>query len=360
MKSFIRTIKKHARHLVWKLQILCGSIIEYFSTKTEAYAFFDPSLDSYNLGDSIISYYCRSILADYLDCNALMSVQTHQVCEKQQQKRLSHTKNKIVFGTNIISPQIEQYSIWSLPKSLLGYRGAIAMGVGLGHHSESASSMSAFVYRHIFSSAGIHSVRDSNTEALFHQAGIHNVVNTGCPTLWKLTPEHCLSIPSTKAESVVATITDYDRNPEMDAAMLSILQEEYSHVYVWIQGADDLKYLETLIDLSSVEIIEYSVNAYTSILTSKRVDYVGTRLHGGIHALNCGVRSLVISIDNRAEEMSRDFALPVIPRESVPNTLRNWINGDQKTELQLPWDNIAYWKSQFEENRKPFYSDPYV
>lgn len=350
MKEFIRKLKKHVHQLIWKVCIGYGNIIESCSVKNEEYALFDPSLDSYNLGDAIISHYCRSALADCLDCDNLMSVQTHRVCDKEKQQKLVHINKKILFGTNIISPQIERYSIWTLPKSLMGYHNTIAMGVGAGHHSESISTMSAFVYRRIFSSEGLHSVRDSNVETIFHQIGIHNVVNTGCPTLWRMTPEHCASIPSTKADKVVSTVTDYDRDPDKDVAMLNILQEEYAEVYVWIQGADDLKYLESLIDLSSVHIIEHSVQAYTSILVNEHIDYVGTRLHAGIHALNYGIRSLVISIDNRAEEMGRDFSLPVMQRKAVTSDLRNWINSDQNTMLHLPWDNIARWKAQFEKD----------
>lgn len=350
VKDIIKKYKKALKQWIWRLRIMCGKAVEACTEKDVEIAFFDPSLDTYNLGDEIISYYCRQALNEFYDCDHTLVVQTHRIADKETRHRLIRVKKKIVFGTNLISPNVERYSIWAFPKSLLGYRGTIAMGVGAGHHCEDASEMSQLVYGNIFSKEGIHSVRDSNTEFLFHQMGIHNVLNTGCPTLWNLTPEHCQLIPTAKAKSVVATITDYDRDPVNDAAMLNILREEYSQVYVWIQGADDLAYLQTLINVNSVKIVEHSLAAYTAILENEEVDYVGTRLHAGIHALNYRIRSLVISIDNRAAEMGRDFALPVIPRESAAVCLRDWIYGRQETKLNLPWERIALWKAQFHKN----------
>ena len=64
--------------------------------------------------------------------------------------------------------------------------------------------------------------------------------------------------------------------------------------------------------------------------------------------MNHSVRSLIFAIDNRATEMGRDFDLPVIQRDDVETQLRDWIHGEKETKLNLPWDNIALWKKQFD------------
>ena len=77
------------------------------------------------------------------------------------------------------------------------------------------------------------------------------------------------------------------------------------------------------------------------------IDYVGTRLHAGIHALNNKVRSIIIAIDNRAIEMGKDFKLPVLERTNIELYLREQINSSDSIVLELPWDKIEEWKGQF-------------
>ena len=47
-----------------------------------------------------------------------------------------------------------------------------------------------------------HSVRDSYTKKMLNSIGINNVVNTSCPTVWNITPDHLATIPDTKAKYV--------------------------------------------------------------------------------------------------------------------------------------------------------------
>ena len=103
--------------------------------------------------------------------------------------------------------------------------------------------------------------------------------------------------------------------------MLSILKKTYGEVFVWIQGTGDYKYLKGITDISDVHIIEPNLDAYTAVLQSGKIDYVRTRLHAGIHALNYGVRSIILAVDNRATEMGRDFHLPVIQRAWIQEQL---------------------------------------
>ncbi|MBO5140007.1 MAG: hypothetical protein J6B76_05055, partial [Peptococcaceae bacterium] len=77
------------------------------------------------------------------------------------------------------------------------------------------------------------------------------------------------------------------------------------------------------------------------------VDYVGTRLYAGIHALNHKVRSIILAVDNRATEMGRDVNLPVIQRSEIAKTLENKINSEFATDIQIKQDNIESFKAQF-------------
>lgn len=323
------------------------SIIEKNSKKSKISVYFDTSLKSYNLGDNIISRYCKSIVDEYTNSNMVVAVPTHVKPSREMQSYIIKADQKFLFGTNIVSNHLETSNMWKMPFSLYGYHDIIAVGVGSGQHLSAHSKYTSFMYKKILSKKVLHAVRDRYTEELFHKMGIHNVLYTGCVTLWGLTPEHCRDIPTDKAKNVITTITDYDRNPEKDYAMLQILKKNYETVYFWVQGIDDLKYLSTLIDISSVEIIEHTLDAYDNLLEKADIDYIGTRLHAGIHALNHKVRSLIIAIDNRATDMALETNLPILQRETEIDKIESWIYSRATTMINLPEENISRWKNQF-------------
>ncbi len=191
-------------------------------------------------------------------------------------------------------------------------------------------------------------MRDSFSERKLKSMGIVNVVNTGCPTMWCLTPEHCKGIPVQKAKNAICTITDYHRDAANDGAMLDILLKNYENVYLWLQGRDDLAYLTELGYQDKLILVPSTLEAYDAVLVQDDLDYVGTRLHAGIRALSKGHRSLVVSIDNRAACISADTGLPILKREDVPIALENRLYNTIKTDLALPWDAITLWRKQFE------------
>ena len=318
-----------------------------FKKRTDTVAIFDPSILSENKGDEIIAYYGNKVLTEIFEEKERFRLPTHACPKAEDLKRLQQAGNKIVCGTNLITPHFEEYTNWKMPHDLKGYRDIVTLGVGWGYYCDDISKVSTFVYRTIFSKRGLLSVRDSYTEQKFCEMGISNVINTGCPTLWGLTPAHCASIPKKKARRVITTVTDYDRDAKADGMMFDILRQCYEEVFVWIQGSHDREYLEGLIDTSGIYIIENSLEAYTMALHSGEVDYVGTRLHAGIHALNQGVRTIILAVDNRAIEMGKDFHLPVIRRSEVSDQLKKWINAEWETQINVPFDAIAQWKDSF-------------
>ena len=150
-----------------------------------------------------------------------------------------------------------------------------------------------------------------------------------------------------KSNKVVCTLTDYNRSEEEDKKMLSILLDLYDEVYFWLQGSEDLNYVKSLGFDHSVRLIPSNLKDYDEILKMDDLDYVGTRLHAGIRALSFGHRSVIISIDKRAECISKDTGLPVLKRTEVLDHLENKILNDFKTEITLPEKNVKLWLSQF-------------
>ncbi len=311
---------------------------------------FDTALGTDNLGDYIIMHYCGEVLDKLFPEYATMNVGTHLMPTMEQEKAVKQTKYRFVCGTNLLTSNIEHHWRWILPDGVrrkINYRNAILLGVGWGEYQDKCSDYSRMIYRAMLNPCVHHSVRDQYTLRKLQQAGFQNVINTGCPTTWALTPEFCRDIPAGKAVDVITTITDYRRDLERDNEMLGILSRNYDRVYLWLQGQHDAEYLQTLSVPANLTTIPASLEAYEEVLRKGGVDYVGTRLHAGIHALNYKIRSIILAVDNRATEMGRDVNLPVIQRDEISEKLEKKIQSDFATQIRINQENIDRFRAQF-------------
>lgn len=308
---------------------------------------FDTSIDSGNLGDYIINDYCNQILEE-INIYPFAKVATHRKQTNEELKMLSKPSLKLVTGTNILSSKI--YSQWIRPSKLKLQDNVLLMGVGWTDYNTNVTYLSKRYYNKILNKNMKHCVRDRMTKKVLNKIGIENVLYTGCPTMWKLTPEFCKQIPSVKADNVVCTITDYSRDSDNDFLMLDILLENYEKVYFWPQGRFDLEYINSYHYKDKVIILNESLESYDDLLKKEiSLDYIGTRLHAGIRALNNRIRTLVIAIDNRSKEISNDTGLHTIERKDIATKLKKQIQSDYSTEINLPFNAIKEWKEQFDE-----------
>ncbi|MEY8735978.1 polysaccharide pyruvyl transferase family protein [Lactobacillus sp. AN1001] len=330
--------------------LLRAKLFQHSTNKvSDGFTILDTGLASDNLGDLIINYYCGKVF-DELNMSIKNSIPTHRKPTKSELKSLKETNLKIVTGTNILNSTMNRMAVWKLPSNITALQNVCLMGVGWSGYTEKENYYTRNLLEYMLSKTYLHSVRDSYTENKLRKLGIENVVNTACPTMWNLTEEYCRDIPTTKSSNVVTTITDYDQDRENDWFMLDTLLELYSNVYVWIQGDNDEKYLDSYPRKDELLKVSNSLEAYNKLLEKEDLDYVGTRLHAGVHALNYKRRSLIISIDNRAREIARDTGLPIIERKQLQNSLRERILSNIDISIRLPEENIKYWKQQFIKN----------
>lgn len=347
MSKIISKINKKVfkENLIPDLFVLKSKFVKNEEEKTNNISILDTSLNSDNLGDQIINFYCNKIFSE-LNITPKERYATHTL----DKAMVSDHNLKIITGTNILDSAMNRMRLWQYPQDFTKIDNILLMGVGWGLYDESPNMYTKCFLKYVLSSNYVHSVRDSYTKQKLTSLGITNVVNTACPTMWKLDKSLCSSIPHNKARNVVSTITDYDFNPQMDFYMLDQLIKSYEQVFVWIQGQNDLKLLKHYRNFEKLKIIDNSFDAYTDFLGSNNdVDYVGTRLHAGIHALNFKKRSIIISIDNRAEEIAKDTNLPVLKREDLMQRLLPMINSRFSTDIKLPTDKISLWKKQFSQ-----------
>ena len=194
------------------------------------------------------------------------------------------------------------------------YKNSIAIGCGSDTNAKKMDLYTKSMYKKIFSKEYIHSVRDERTKRLLESIGV-KAINTGCPTLWGFTPELCKEIPRKKADKVVFTLTFYNKDLEVDQKLIDILNKNYKEIYFWVQGSEDLEYLNSFNGIKNIKIVNPTLDAYRELLEKGDIDYVGTRLHAGIYAMKHKVRSIILAIDNRARDMSETYNINTIDKK---------------------------------------------
>jgi polysaccharide pyruvyl transferase WcaK-like protein len=250
-------------------------------------------------------------------------------------------------GTNIISSKLNPYGLWRVSSEdarVFGSTRTVLLGAGWNDYQSVPSPFTSKFLRTALSHSIVHSVRDNYTREKLFQIGI-GAVGTSCMTTWGLTPSHCLEIPKRKAQSVVTTITEWRKEPEADKMLLALLKRHYRKVYFFPQQESDAAYLDQL-GYGDLPLASTTSQGYTEFLRNEDVDFIGTRLHGGIRALQTKRRALILAVDNRAAEISRDTGLPVVARTDEA-AITDWIEGGRPTTLDLPVAAIEEWKAQF-------------
>jgi len=317
-------------------------------TKHKQVVLFNPAISSLNMGDHIIFDGANKGLDEILNDAFVVEVSTHLPVSRY----LRHTKEfdyRFVCGSNLLRGKMNRlFRQWDI--NILNAKNmssCILVGTGWWQYGDEPNFYTKKLYKKILSTDFYHSVRDSYTESQMKKMGFDNVLNTACPTMWDLTKEHCLQIPKNKSEDVVCTLTDYNRDFTRDKKMLEILCDNYKNVHLWLQGTEDQEYFEALdFKNDKISLVPPNLKSYDAIL-EKEVDYVGTRLHAGVRALQKKRRTIIIAIDNRAIEKQKDFNLKCISRNEI-EILPDLIKSSFATEINIPIENIKKWKSQFQ------------
>jgi polysaccharide pyruvyl transferase WcaK-like protein len=307
---------------------------------------FDTSAASDNIGDTIIVDAVTAELSRLMPDAYTYTVATHEYMSSHSRDLLRKSSAAFVAGTNILSSNMETRLLWKVwPWDALAFSETVLVGCGWLWYMKKPNAYSRWFLGRVLSNTRIHAVRDSYTLSQLSGMG-KRVLNTSCPTMWSLTPEHCSSLPTRKTSEVVATLTCYSSDREGDRKFIELLQTNYSKVSFFPQQREDLAYFESL-GLSGVSVVDPSLRAYNNLLDNPDIEFVGTRLHGGIRALQKGRRALIIAIDNRAKEISRDTGLPTVARGDL-GAIEDWINGDRPTVIKLPEAAIREWRGQFQ------------
>ena len=345
--SICTKIKNVGIRIRQNIDIRVKNLKDASDSQNDEIIILNTAMGSDNLGDEIIMYYYSKAMEGIISPQKLYNIATHRKPSDMDVERLLKCKCAVIIGTNILSPQMELYSGWRFDNRLIRMRNIILVGVGWWGYKK-PSVYSKYVYRNILSKNVIHSVRDEQTYRMLKSIGIENVVNTDCLTMIGL-DKSCVNIPEDKAESVLFTLTGILGRVENDKKLVAILRRSYKKLYYFPQGNSDFEYLKNITDIDDITIIDESFTAYTDFLkdSSKDFDYIGTRLHGGVHAMQNGRRSIIIAVDNRAIEIAHDTGIPVILESEVGEKLEPMIISSWKTEVKLNTKAIEAWRNSF-------------
>lgn len=314
---------------------------------------FNPAITTYNQGDVIIYDSCMKYIKSVVGNDAfIINVGTHLPIKNNYLSMAGKIDYKFLVGTNLLKGKmLLGFRQWNISlKNKKEIFPIVLWGAGWQQYERKTDWYSIKLWKSVLDDHMFHSVRDEYTKKKLNQMGIKNVLNTGCPTMWCLTKEFCENIPAGKSEVAVTTITDYNKNPVNDRIMLETLSEHYKKVFFWPQGIGDLDYLNTLNlyvkGKNNIEVVSPELSVYDNLLKQDDIEYIGTRLHGGIRAMQHKKRTLIIGIDNRAKEMEKDFGLNVLDRENI-SQLSNYIYNKRPTIVHMPSKTIKQFLDQF-------------
>ncbi|WP_178114858.1 polysaccharide pyruvyl transferase family protein [Pseudomonas saliphila] len=325
-----------------------NKLLGYVELNPDLLCLFDTSISSLNLGDEIINSCGKDVLETIFPEKQFLIASTHNGISGKIITDANNSGIRIVCGSNLLHPKLASgRGSWNIGfLDVIRMKKVLLMGAGWSNYSGRVGYINKLFYKLLLSQDGVHSVRDEYTKRKLGEMGVHNVINTGCPTMWGLDPKFCNKIRVTKASKAVFTLTDYDKDPENDKYMVKTLLEMYESVYFWPQGSGDLSYFKELA-VEGVVRIAPRLSSYDELLNNGDIDFVGTRLHGGIRALQYMQRAIIVSIDNRAREKAKDFGLPIIERSCLKQDLKNRIIESRTVDIKIDSSSIDKWRSQF-------------
>lgn len=324
----------------------------------EKIVIFNTWIGSRNLGDQIIMESSKNELLKIFDEYFFFEMPTQLEMLTKEFKVLKEKETKAAFvcGTNLLGPLKlkARRNQWKIGLKFLMYvltkkiDTIVLVGAGWNKYQDKKITfLEKLFLRKLLINNHIHSVRDEYTKKKLKEIGIENVINTGCVTTWGLTKEKCKNRKVNKAKKAIITLTDYNRDFELDRELFEIVNNNYEEIYFWPQGTGDLEYVKELIKNEiKYKIINPNYESYKKFLKENECDFIGTRLHGGIKALQLGKRTIIIGIDNRALEM-KENKLPILDRKEIRSKLDDMINSEFKIEIEIFDEEIKKWKEQF-------------
>ncbi|PXA69994.1 hypothetical protein CTB96_08325 [Cryobacterium arcticum] len=298
----------------------------------------DPGMTSTNLGDQIISDAVhREFVTPLSSSTDVEVIPMHGPLSDASRDALRAADEVVVCGTNLLSNHMRFRTSWEWDRADIELAKGKLTVFGAGWWQYQVGSIDPVSARWMKAMSGGRTwgVRDAYSAKRLAAAGVASA-HISCPTLWRVREQ---PLPSTQ-KRIIATFTDYNQDPLADRRLMDLLEARYEVLY-WPQGPGDRRYIES-ISPTTPTFIDASLAAFDHELKQPDTAYVGLRLHGGIRALQFGVPSLILSIDNRAREISKSVGLTAPSRHAFRD-IEQALDGQPPVSIGLPTDAISSW-----------------
>ncbi|WP_069385813.1 polysaccharide pyruvyl transferase family protein [Cellulosimicrobium cellulans] len=305
----------------------------------------DPGAASTNVGDRIISESVDAELVTPLRSAGrdVERVPMHGTPSATDRAALRAAEAVVACGTNLLSDHMRFRRAWHWPAEDVELcRGRLTfLGVGWWQYQRAGVDPVSAAWLRSLAGSTPWAVRDEYSLAKLRRARVP-AVHTSCPTLWRVEKQ---VLPADERR-VVVTFTDYSQDPLADARLVRDLAERFDEILFWPQGPGDPAYVEQVRGGIGA-VLGPGLDDFDAVLDEPGTAYVGLRLHGGIRAMQKGVPSLVLSIDNRAREIARSVGLRAPSRHAV-HAYREDLSSGEAVALAVPRDTVDRWRRGWE------------
>jgi len=277
-------------------------------------------LGSRNLGDSVIVNAIKLIFGSW-NIPFLAEFSTHRQWTTEEVKIAKCADYFIVGGSNLLTSSLFplSHTQWKIgvKEFLLLRNKTILFGPGWQGDNADLTLFTSSLYSLLMAKDSPQLVRDGVSKERLLKTN-REIVNSSCPSLFRIqeVKENLKSIGNT---TVVVALSGNIKNIEQDKIILDIALSNYKKVKLFPQGVNDAEYSDKIYfrELGlNYERLNASLEDFSRELETGS-HFFGTRLHGGIFAMQHGNPSTIIDIDTRARNLFIGSGYEVLERKNL-------------------------------------------
>ena len=279
-------------------------------------AFISPHLTTSNVGDLFINDSVKRILV--FDREHSTDIDPRRPITPRDIDEINQRDAAVIVGTNLWYRSLRKEGRWMFSADDLRTIRVpiIPFGVGTTRHTGEDNRFDADTLeqlRIIHGGCRLASVRDPRTLQCLTEAGVANVVMTGCPTLFRsLRPQWRLA-EKDHARVVVTVRKGQARNIRRLIMLLKRRNLE-PVVAAQVQNDNFLRRSIPFIRKPVTTLYQFDIRPYLDLVEQSR-GAIGWRLHGNMLHLAHGNRAAFFANCSRANSFCEHFCLPCTPCE---------------------------------------------
>jgi hypothetical protein len=307
---------------------------------SQTLAFINPRLSTQNVGDLFIEDSVKRIL-DYDRAHSI-EIDPRRPISPGDIDRINATEAAVIVGTNLWYRDMPRLGRWcfSLDELKRIRVPIIPFGIGTTRHAGEDNGFhrdTLAQIRLIHASCAAGSVRDVRTAEALEEAGISNVVMTGCPTLFRSLELQWTLKRNLTSRHVVVTVRNGQRANVR--VLLRQLREAGLKPVIAAQQENDLIFRRTIpfLQKGTRTLYRYDLQPYLHLVEAS-VGVIGWRLHGNMLHLAHGRPAGFFANCSRAESFCDSFGLPSVACEDHERISREQI----QMMIDLLWDDATF------------------